>query len=81
MKIAYGISIPGFIMTCTLWVHLAAKTVSQVHGESPCHFADGVYLSCSSVYFATLSICRTTVLFTGLYGCTCIRRAPSLKLC
>lgn len=30
MKIAYGISIPGFIMTCTLWVHLAAKTVSQM---------------------------------------------------
>ncbi|KAI8256928.1 N amino acid transport system protein [Colletotrichum sp. SAR 10_77] len=24
-KIAYGISIPGFIMTTTLWVHLAAK--------------------------------------------------------
>ncbi|KAF7563731.1 hypothetical protein G7046_g380 [Stylonectria norvegica] len=24
-KIAYGISIPGFIMTSTLWVHLAAK--------------------------------------------------------
>lgn len=27
-KIAYGISIPGFIMTSTLWVHLAAKFVS-----------------------------------------------------
>ncbi|KAL6399453.1 putative neutral amino acid permease protein [Ilyonectria robusta] len=24
-KIAYGISVPGFIMTSTLWVHLAAK--------------------------------------------------------
>ncbi|KEZ39569.1 hypothetical protein SAPIO_CDS9472 [Scedosporium apiospermum] len=24
-KVAYGISIPGFIMTSTLWVHLAAK--------------------------------------------------------
>ncbi|KAF2798708.1 hypothetical protein K505DRAFT_333221 [Melanomma pulvis-pyrius CBS 109.77] len=24
-KIAYGVSIPGFIMTSTLWVHLAAK--------------------------------------------------------
>lgn len=27
-KIAYGISVPGFIMTSTLWVHLAAKFVS-----------------------------------------------------
>lgn len=27
MKIAHGISIPGFIMTCTLRVHLAAKTL------------------------------------------------------
>lgn len=26
-KIAYGIAIPGFIMTSTLWVHLAAKFV------------------------------------------------------
>ncbi|KAI1857905.1 hypothetical protein JX265_010935 [Neoarthrinium moseri] len=26
-KVAYGISIPGFIMTSTLWVHLAAKFV------------------------------------------------------
>ncbi|KAL2201782.1 hypothetical protein CC79DRAFT_1281382 [Sarocladium strictum] len=24
-KVAYGISIPGFIMTSTLWIHLAAK--------------------------------------------------------
>ncbi|KAF7543008.1 hypothetical protein G7Z17_g11093 [Cylindrodendrum hubeiense] len=24
-KIAYGVSVPGFIMTSTLWVHLAAK--------------------------------------------------------
>ncbi|KAJ3531337.1 hypothetical protein NM208_g8922 [Fusarium decemcellulare] len=29
-KIAYGISIPGFIMTSTLWVHLAAKCVSNL---------------------------------------------------
>ena len=27
-KVAYGVSIPGFIMTSTLWVHLAAKFVS-----------------------------------------------------
>lgn len=27
-KIAYGISVPGFIMTSTLWVHLAAKFVT-----------------------------------------------------
>ncbi|KAG7048278.1 neutral amino acid transporter [Colletotrichum scovillei] len=26
-KIAYGVSIPGFIMTTTLWVHLAAKSL------------------------------------------------------
>ncbi|KAI9641909.1 hypothetical protein NHQ30_009777 [Ciborinia camelliae] len=26
-KVAYGISIPGFIMTSTLWVHLAAKFI------------------------------------------------------
>ncbi|KAL2420051.1 Transmembrane transporter [Exophiala dermatitidis] len=25
MKVAYGVSIPGFIMTSTLWVHIAAK--------------------------------------------------------
>ena len=29
-KIAYGISVPGFIMTSTLWVHLAAKFVSAL---------------------------------------------------
>jgi hypothetical protein len=27
-KVAYGISIPGFIMTSTLWIHLSAKFVS-----------------------------------------------------
>ena len=27
-KIAYGVSIPGFMMTSTLWVHIAAKFVS-----------------------------------------------------
>ena len=27
-KIAYGIAIPGFMMTSTLWVHIAAKFVS-----------------------------------------------------
>jgi hypothetical protein len=26
-KIAYGIAIPGFMMTSTLWVHVAAKFV------------------------------------------------------
>ena len=26
-KVAYGVSIPGFIMTSTLWVHIAAKFV------------------------------------------------------
>ena len=26
-KVAYGVSIPGFMMTSTLWVHVAAKFV------------------------------------------------------
>ena len=33
-KVAYGISIPGFIMTSTLWVHLAAKFVSDIYQMS-----------------------------------------------
>jgi hypothetical protein len=32
-KIAFGISIPGFIMTSTLWVHTAAKFVGISHPE------------------------------------------------
>lgn len=38
-KIAYGVSIPGFIMTSTLWVHLAAKFVSAAISNNY-NFAD-----------------------------------------
>ncbi|PNH49373.1 hypothetical protein VD0003_g7760 [Verticillium dahliae] len=78
VKIAHGISIPGFIMTCTLRVHLAAKTVSQAHGLPLRRLANvsltgmGSTIGISSLAF----ICAGAVPFfsylIGLHGALCL---------
>ncbi|KAL2212796.1 neutral amino acid transporter [Sarocladium strictum] len=81
-KIAYGISIPGFIMTCTLWVHLAAKTLfvrilrdsEHLQNNSFTHWA--VWLG-STIGISSLAfICAGAVPFfsylIGLNGALCL---------
>ncbi|PNH26870.1 hypothetical protein BJF96_g9819 [Verticillium dahliae] len=81
VKIAHGISIPGFIMTCTLRVHLAAKTVSQAHGLPLRRLANGVGISLtgmgSTIGISSLAfICAGAVPFfsylIGLHGALCL---------
>ncbi|KAL9941637.1 hypothetical protein D7B24_003687 [Verticillium nonalfalfae] len=82
MKIAYGISIPGFIMTCTLWVHLAAKTLfvrilrhsEHLQNHSFIHWA--VWLG-STIGISSLAfLCAGAVPFfsylIGLNGALCL---------
>ncbi|CRK15622.1 hypothetical protein BN1708_002812 [Verticillium longisporum] len=84
MKIAHGISIPGFIMTCTLRVHLAAKTLvvrSLRHSEhlqnrSFTHWAVWLYVG-STIGISSLAfICAGAVPFfsylIGLHGALCL---------
>lgn len=65
-KIAYGISIPGFIMTSTLWVHLAAKFVSFVLISLARWLTNGSF---SSVFCAIPNTYKNIALSTGSLGC------------
>lgn len=56
-KVAYGISIPGFIMTSTLWVHLAAKfLLVRFLRDSP-HLQDNSFTHWATWLGSTLGIC------------------------
>ncbi|KAG7145784.1 N amino acid transport system protein like [Verticillium longisporum] len=78
MKIAHGISIPGFIMTCTLRVHLAAKTSSAVSATpSICRTAVSLTGLGSTIGISSLAfICAGAVPFfsylIGLHGALCL---------
>ncbi|KAH8173717.1 transmembrane amino acid transporter protein [Sarocladium implicatum] len=80
-KIAYGISIPGFIMTSTLWVHLAAKFLlvrvlrNSVHLQSNTLTHWGVWLGSTLGISAIAFIIAGAVPFfsylIGLIGSLC----------
>ncbi|PNH75944.1 hypothetical protein VD0001_g1608 [Verticillium dahliae] len=78
MKIAHGISIPGFIMTCTLRVHLAAKTSSAFSATpSICRAAVSLTGLGSTIGISSLAfICAGAVPFfsylIGLHGALCL---------
>ncbi|RXG44789.1 hypothetical protein VDGE_30450 [Verticillium dahliae] len=84
MKIAHGISIPGFIMPCTLRVHLAAKTLvvrilrhsEHLQSRSFTHWAVWLYVG-STIGISSLAfICAGAVPFfsylIGLHGALCL---------
>uniref|UniRef100_L2GHZ4 Neutral amino acid transporter n=1 Tax=Colletotrichum fructicola (strain Nara gc5) TaxID=1213859 RepID=L2GHZ4_COLFN len=80
-KIAYGISIPGFIMTTTLWVHLAAKFLlvrilrNSVHlqNKSFVHWATwlGSTLGISALAFVIAEAVPFFSYLVGLIGSIC----------
>ncbi|KAF4471294.1 neutral amino acid permease [Fusarium albosuccineum] len=55
-KIAYGISIPGFIMTSTLWVHLAAKFLLVRILRNSTHLQSNTVIHWSTWLGSTLGI-------------------------
>ncbi|KAF5004539.1 hypothetical protein FDECE_8971 [Fusarium decemcellulare] len=55
-KIAYGISIPGFIMTSTLWVHLAAKFLLVRILRNSTHLQSNTIIHWSTWLGSTLGI-------------------------
>ncbi|KAF3351032.1 Putative importin [Verticillium dahliae VDG2] len=84
VKIAHGISIPGFIMTCTLRVHLAAKTLvvrilrhsEHLQNRSFTHWDVWLYVG-STIGISSLAfICAGAVPFfsylIGLHGALCL---------
>ncbi|KAF9881554.1 hypothetical protein CkaCkLH20_00700 [Colletotrichum karsti] len=80
-KIAYGISIPGFIMTSTLWVHLAAKFLlvrilrnsAHLQNKSIIHWATwlGSTLGISAVAFIIAEAVPFFSYLVGLIGSIC----------